>query len=170
MTLTIAVISIVISSVALAGVAVSLLFQARQLKVSQLQATWAAQLELMKMALDNPAVATNALGIADPEIYTSQVFLNWHIKYLELGYEIKAISALGVREAAKELFGGQFARDWWSWNRQSYESATTTTQRTKQFFTIIDAEYQRLKTTPISSNSRSRHEGAIDETRAPPST
>jgi hypothetical protein len=161
--LIIAIISTLISSIALAGVAISLLLQSRQLRISQLQAANSAQLELIKMALDNPSMASEVLGVPDSDLYAKQVFLNWHIKYLELGYEINAISATGVRQAAEHILATQTALEWWSWNRQLY-LGDTTTRRTKQFFAIIDAEFQHLKTASASSASPTNPQSTTDET------
>ena len=49
----IAIISTLISSIALVGVAVSLVLQARQLRASQIQASRATQVELIKVSIDS---------------------------------------------------------------------------------------------------------------------
>lgn len=96
------------------------------------------------MALDNPAMASVALGISDPDLYVKQVFLNWQLKYLELAYEINAVSAEAIRRNAAILFEAETPREWWSWSRQSYEDDTIS-RRAKQFFAIVDGEFQRLR-------------------------
>jgi hypothetical protein len=50
----IAIVSTLISSVALLGVAISLFLQARQLRASQIQTARASQMELMRSALEHP--------------------------------------------------------------------------------------------------------------------
>lgn len=95
-------------------------------------------------------MATATLGISDPDLFVKQTFLNWHIKYLELSYEINVISASAVRQVAKQLFEAQTPREWWLWNRQTYESDTMT-RRTKQFFAIVDGEFQRLNVRSTSA-------------------
>ena len=145
--LLIAVISALISSIALVGVAISLLLQARQVKISRLQAVRAAQLELMKMALDNPAMAADALGISDPDLYVKQVFLNWHIMYLQLGFEVDVFSPGVIQQTAAGLFEGRAAREWWEWNRRSYGTSPMP-RRVKQFFEIVDEEFQRHEAPP----------------------
>jgi Family of unknown function (DUF6082) len=101
----------------------------------------------MKMALDNPGMASAALGISDSDLYVKQVFLNWHFKYLELAYEIDTLSAETVRQVAASLFEAEAPRDWWSWSRHDYEDATIS-RRSKQFFAIVDAEFQRTRQEP----------------------
>jgi hypothetical protein len=98
----------------------------------------------MKMALDNPAMASAALGVADQDLYVKQVFLNWHLKYLELAYEINVVSAETIRRGAANLFEAETPREWWSWSRQTYEDETIS-RRAKQFFAIVDGEFQRLR-------------------------
>nr|WP_281901592.1 DUF6082 family protein [Phytohabitans aurantiacus] len=85
---TIAIVSTLISSLALVGVMVSLLAQVRQLQVNRLQAFRATQAELIKMALDDPALfadPADALA-ADSESSRRHGFLNWHMKHFQLGY------------------------------------------------------------------------------------
>jgi hypothetical protein len=148
----IALLSTLISSVALAGVAISLLLQARQLRTSQLQATRTTQLELMKMALDNPDIAAAALGYGDPETLVKRVFMNWHFQFLQFGFENNTISALSLRFSIAELFETEDTRNWWLWARRSYEIAATT-RREKEFFAIADQEFQRASQTSAPSES-----------------
>jgi hypothetical protein len=147
----IAIISTLISSVALAGVAISLLLQARQVRITQLQVSRAAQLELIKMALDNPTMASAAVGISNPDSYAKYVFLNWQFKHFELGYEIKTMSAENVRQSVAQLFENETPREWWSLARQSYEEGPVS-RRGKQFFAIVDGEFRRLTESPSSTS------------------
>lgn len=141
--LIIAVVSTLISAVALAGVVLSLLLQSRQVRISQLQTARFAQLELMKMGLDHPGMAAAALGQPDAELYSKQIFFNWHIRYLELAFDIKAVSEETVRAGAAELFEVELVREWWSWNRVYYQRLSAS-RRVRKFFTIVDSEFQRI--------------------------
>jgi len=50
-------IATVISSVALVGVAIGLLIQARQLQASQLQAARSLHVDFIKLAMEDPSIA-----------------------------------------------------------------------------------------------------------------
>jgi hypothetical protein len=93
---TIAIISTLISSIALVGVVVSLLLQARQIRVSQLQASRSAQAEMLKVAIEDPEVASAALGRSDVDVFAREIFLNLQMKTLELHYLLKLYPAANV--------------------------------------------------------------------------
>jgi Family of unknown function (DUF6082) len=157
----VATISVLISSIALAGVALSLLLQAWQLRTSQLQASRAAQAELVRICIDNPELTAAALGKTDPDGYVKSVFVNWNIKYLELSYSIKAISASSVQVQVAGIFGAEYPRNWWSEVRPIY-AAEATTRRERSFFAIVDREFNR------ASEDRDRAEHPGDTKSAEP--
>lgn len=137
-----AIISTLISSIALLGVVVSLLLQARQLRVSQLQASRAAQLELVKMAMDNPKMAGSLYGYNDPETYSRWVYLNWLLRYYELSYQMRDMTKASLKREAEALFKTEDSRNWWLMARGAYEVAATT-RRAREFFVMVDVEFQR---------------------------
>lgn len=138
----IAITSTLISSIALVGIAVSLLLQSRQLRISQLEALRIVQYNLLRMALDNPELIASLVEDRDPESFTKGIFLNWRSKVLELNYEVNAMSADSVRLQAKLMFGGQFSRDWWSETKPIYESEAKT-KRQKEFVTLLDEGFEQ---------------------------
>jgi hypothetical protein len=125
----IATISILISSIALVGVAISLILQARQLRASQLQAHNNAQLELIKLAVANPAIAGELSGATDLDAFLKRVYLNWHFSFLSMSYQIKTISDPALREVVKRIFTGEFARAWWTYAGPAYRVGATTRRR-----------------------------------------
>jgi hypothetical protein len=137
----VATISILISSIALVGVAVSLLLQARQLRVSQLQISHAAQFDLLKVGLDNPKLIAGLLE-EDPDSFAGAIYINWTTKYMELSYEIKALTADAVRLQAKLMFSAQFARSWWI-NAKPLYNAEATTKRENDFVALLDEVYEQ---------------------------
>jgi len=156
----IAIISTLISSIALTGVAVSLLLQARQLRASQIQASRSAQVELIKMAVDNRELISQLFG-SQPESYLKDVFINWLFKYLELGYSVKVISAKSVQIQALRLFEFDYPHEWWARAREVY-SVEATTKRERQFFAIIDKTFGQA--------ARRNQSGGSPVTDGPPST
>lgn len=137
-----ALISTFISSIALLGVAVSLLLQSRQLRTSQLEASRAAQSALIQMGLANPKLTAEVFGSSDRDWLAKAGLVNWQVKFWEMSYLTKAMSAKSVHVQAAELFASEFPRDWWSRSRELYK-VDATTRREREFFTIIDSEFER---------------------------
>ena len=145
----IAIISTFISSVALVGVAISLLLQARQLRAAQLQVSRAAQSDLIAMALTNSQLVSEALGEPDPNSFAKSVYINWRFKYMELSYSVGALSATAVSNQAAMMFDAEFPRHWWAVAREHYrlEAATKSEQ---EFVAIVDEAFRRAAQEPNS--------------------
>jgi hypothetical protein len=141
-TLAISLISIIISFVALAGVAVSLFMQNRQLRISQIQATRATQATLMQIGLNNLPLAAEAFGFPDPDWLGKATLVNWQVQHWHSSHLIKAMSDEDLRLQAAGLFASEFAREWWVYARES-ERAATKTKVEKRFFQIMDTEFDR---------------------------
>jgi Family of unknown function (DUF6082) len=137
----IAIISTLISSIALVGVAASLLLQARQLRASQVQASRVAQIELIKMAIDNRELISDIFG-DEPGSYLKARYVNWFFKYLELGYSMKIISEKSVQVQAMMLFDTDYPYKWWIRAREVWEIEAST-KRDRNFFKIVDNAFQR---------------------------
>jgi Family of unknown function (DUF6082) len=109
---TLPIISTLLSSIALIGVALSLLLQARQLRTNRLQASRAAQIDLIKLSMDNPEVTSAALGWADLDAYVKSNLMTWNLKNMEMSYANRVLSAAGVHIEASLLFNAEFPREW----------------------------------------------------------
>jgi|SRR5579875_475258 len=138
----IALISTLISSIALAGVAISLLLQARQLRTSQLQAARGLQAELIKLGFDNPDLISDTLAVQDINNYLRGSFVNWCLKSLELGYLTGIYSPESIQVQVTILFGAEFPRDWWGGARDVYRLEATA-KREREFFEIVDQTFKR---------------------------
>jgi hypothetical protein len=138
----IALLSVLISSIALVGIAISLLLQARQLRASQVQASAASHAELMKFALENTAAAMALISDDDPEIFAKEVALNWHISHLLMSYNNKTLSEAHLRRLVGSLFATEDSRSWWTTAGPSYDDDATS-RRERRFFAIVDAEFQQ---------------------------
>jgi Family of unknown function (DUF6082) len=157
-TLAIAIISLIISCVALGGVAAGLMLQARQVRVSQIQTVRSAQLELIKLALEYPIMASAAAGVSDPDLFSQASYLNWQMKYFEMGYETGYFSDSAVRRIAVILFEVEIPRNWWAGGREMWASQCPT-KRARQFFALVDAEFQRYNSPDSSSAALDNREG-----------
>ncbi len=155
----IALLSIVISCIALLGVAYSLTMQALQLRASQLQISRATQLEVVKMVIDNPELLSGSVDSSDPAGATRiGSFLNFRLKQLELSYSVKAISSESVRLQARIIFAEGYPVKWWRSVREIYETEAVT-RRERQFFTmsvIQNPQVIEKKKIPRAASNASR--------------
>src|SRR5690242_6399785 len=108
----ISVISVLISSIALFGVAVGLLFQARQLRASQIQAARASQVELLKFAIGNPGMVKAMDGFSDSSTFVNYVIRNWYFTYLSMSYDNRTITKTGLQRVAETAFKDEITRDY----------------------------------------------------------
>jgi Family of unknown function (DUF6082) len=137
----IAVISTLISSIALLGVAASLLLQARQLRASQLQAARSAQFDFVRVQFERPELAAAVFGDKFP---LESALANWYMKYLELSYLLKAASRDSILVQATLLFSGKYFLEWWETAQKIYQSEATG-KLEKEFLDIIDQAFQDAK-------------------------
>lgn len=144
-------ISTIISSSALIGVVVSLILQARLLRTTQLQAVRMAQVELIKLEIEHPQIVQKVAGEAEQCDIAQRAYFNWRVKFLELGHSSKVVSPASVGIQAAILFeSGEFYL-WWGAVRHIYQ-AEATTKLEKDFFHIIDRQYER-QSGPISADN-----------------
>jgi hypothetical protein len=145
--LLIAVLSTLISSVALIGVVVSLFLQARQLRANQIQIARASQVELLKFYFENTSMVADWLQVKDVKQFDTEVLANWYVTHLSLTYENRAVSKAYLKNMAAALFASESSRVWWAAHGDTY-SAAATSRRDKDFFTILDLEFQRASHVP----------------------
>jgi hypothetical protein len=107
---------------------------------SRLQASRAAQAELIRLGIENPAIVSAVLGRGDPDDYIRAVYMNWFVKSIELSYSLKAISAESVRVQASRLFEASYPRAWWNDTREVYR-AEAMTRRERDFFVIVESSF-----------------------------
>jgi hypothetical protein len=172
-----AMISALVSSVALVGVAASLVIQTRQLRTSQLQATRAAQAEMVQIWLGNPRLfLPGDDATAEPtDLYAFHAFTNLVLKYLELGFEIGVVSEPSVRMQAADLFQSRYRQHWWSEVARPVYNVEAKTRRERRFARIVDEEFGKAakeskradRTTDTAVKAR---EGTISSEHAAPTT
>jgi uncharacterized protein DUF6082 len=141
------VLSTLISSVALIGVAVSLFLQSRQLRANQVQIAHASQLELMKSGLDRPSLIIDlgfGLGAPDEDTFIKYIYLNWYINHLSTTFDLKTTSKLRIQRIAEDVFTADVPRKWWVVARESYRDRAVT-RRQKEFFAIVDGAFQKAQ-------------------------
>lgn len=132
----------IISSFALIGVAVGLVLQSRQLKAGQLQIVRQMHLELIKIMIENPALATTIYTDRDPAYLANASFLNFQMILLETNYSLKMLPGKALGFHVRSLFASEFARTWWATLARDTYEAEAVTKLEKEFLAIVDAAFQ----------------------------
>jgi hypothetical protein len=136
-------VSAIVASAALIGVALSLAFQSRQLRLMRIQSVHMMQFELERMVVADPAIYPSHLHRNDPEEIKRGCFLMMWIKYIEMGYQIGHFDDKAVRSNAEMVFGDPAFRDYWRLIRSRHASSARNS-RQKHFFSILDESVNSL--------------------------
>ncbi|MEV3857630.1 DUF6082 family protein [Streptomyces sp. NPDC050095] len=143
-------VSALLSGLAVIGVIVSLILQAREGKASRVQTARAAHTDLIKTAIENPDYL-ECWGGPDPTrtvlMRRQHMYINLVISYWEMSYEIGDLKDDWLAAVCDEVFTGEIGRSFWERNRAARIS-TAPTRRLKHFNEIIDERYRRALATP----------------------
>jgi hypothetical protein len=139
----IATISIAISAIALVGAAISLIFQARQLRLSLLQSLRTTHAETIRMALDHPEIVAKVEGNDDPELIAKRAYVNWNMQHLRMSFLLKSASRDLVQSEAELMFQAQFVRDFWK-SAESLYKMEARSRREDEFVKIVNDAFRRV--------------------------
>jgi uncharacterized membrane protein len=157
-------VSALLSSFALVGVAISLLYQSRDNQNAREQTTRNLQFELIRMAMGDPSLMTAGGAPWDLEIPPDSSFLRqflyvqlW-VSFLGGNFTIGELPESAVRHiAAHELFRSEAGRNYWA--AAGEVQMANSKGRRKRFFHILDDEYKKAissgipTATPISGSN-----------------
>jgi Family of unknown function (DUF6082) len=149
-------VSALLSSLALVGVVISLLYQARDSRTAHEEASRKFQHDLLKMELDDPSLM-NAFGapygLSIPNDFIRQfLFIQMWVSYLSGNYAIGESSEANIRQfAANELFRSTAGRSYWKAAGQLQLGLSK--GRRNRFFRLLDDEYEKAlsRNVPIAS-------------------
>lgn len=138
---TIVVISEFISSIVMIGVVATLFVESRQLRTSRVRASRALHVEIIRLVLDYPDIASVvALDISSDD-YKKYAFFGLLLESWELDYELRTMSAKSIKVQARTIFKSDYARTWWSSvARQAWRDAAAAKSE-KEFFALVDGEF-----------------------------
>jgi hypothetical protein len=150
--------SVVLSAGALAGVAASLAYQARQTRIATEETTWTAHRELLLLSLANTEFLTcwepPSIAVTSEEwrriVYAHLIIQDW-----EKSYQFRLINDDQLTKTFALHFRGQTARDHWRNSRDFYvrHAAAGENPRLRRFVDLAERAYEAAVTTgpPISS-------------------
>lgn len=139
--------SAVLSGIALVGVSLSLLVQARQAKVERIRIARERHMELLRIALDAPDVYGPVIGLdaSRSTIDTRQfLFSTMWVNYARVGFQMGVLSEDILHD---DIFGPAFRnepiRKWWVAVRKVWSDDLVPDRRERRFVQIIDEEYRK---------------------------
>ncbi|BCJ77686.1 hypothetical protein CS0771_72300 [Catellatospora sp. IY07-71] len=141
-----------VSTLALGGVAVSLVMQSRDNKMNREQARRGFHLDLYAMALDDPALL-ECWGEVVPPAYTQEqhrqhVYVNQIVSFWSMLYKVDELPDDELRQLAAALFAGAPGRRYWN-IAGAYRKALRGTRRTREFVRIVDEEYTKAAVSDV---------------------
>ncbi len=147
-------VSALLSSLALASVAVSLLYQSRDNQNAREQTTRMLQFELIRMAMSDPSLMTASGAPWDLDIPSDSssirqfLYVQLWVSFLGGNYTIGELPESAVRHlAAHELFRSEAGRNYWAAVGQV--QIKDSIGRRKLFFRILDDEYDKVMSSGI---------------------
>jgi hypothetical protein len=150
--------SALLAVLALIGVVVTLVLQARETRTARQEARRTAIGDLLKMAMDDPELDEcwgPVPAEEDPRTRRQMMYVNMIISEWQMSFETKALGEMRLRAIAGEMFQGRIGRAFWESARQ-IRIATSQTRRARRFHQIPDQEYRRAPAPP-PENSPAGH-------------
>lgn len=143
----------IISVIALAGVAASLMLQSRANMVIREQANRAVHIELLKMAMSDPLYcrawgpffASDDFDEAREHMYVNLIISSWQSRWRTYGTTEESL-----RVSMHVLFSGETGRRFWVTAREIRMKAPAS-RREAKFDQILEEEYQLAGINPASS-------------------
>lgn len=138
--------SAVISVLALVGVVLTLIYQARETKRAREETRRQAIGDLLKMAMDDPDLDECWGPVPepdDPKNRKQQLYTNMIVAAWEMSFEMGAIPEHRLRYASNEMFRGRVGREYWR-NAREGRISTSANRRERRFHQILDEEYQKI--------------------------
>lgn len=142
--------SAVLSVLAVIGVAVTLVLQARDSRSLRLQAIRESHIRLLEMAMNDPELnkVWGPSGLSDPFVQQRQnMYANMILSQWEMSYATRSLTDDHLRLLAAEFLSGTIGREFWALARQA-RLDTSESKLNRRFHELIDEEYQRSLTTP----------------------
>ena len=161
-------VSALLSSFALVGVAVSLLYQSRDNQNAREQTTRNLQFELIRMAMGDPSLMTAGGAPWDLDIPSDSssvrqyLYVQIWVSFLGGNFTIGELPESAVRHiAAHELFRSEAGRNYWAAVGQL--QIANSTGRRKRFFRILDDEFNKAMSSGIPAAKPIRERSAEAE-------
>lgn len=138
--------SALLTGLALIGVAGSMVYQVRAIRVSRQQASREQHAHLVEMALTDPVYQRAWGGLYDmyssSDRYRQHGYINLIISFWQEHYVLGDYQDHSMRGLAASLFRGEAGRDFWADTRDTRMEAAESS-RDRRFCHIIEEEYRK---------------------------
>jgi hypothetical protein len=154
--------SAVLTGVGLCGIAVSLLMQWRQNRITQVYSIRQRQFELVKLALDNPRyLYVEGPAVASDPHSELKVYANLLVGHWAMSWDLGVTNEQLLRASAARLFSTSAAREWWTTWGHSY----LTSRRRRRFFNILTFECSQAMILASQPTKGTNNEEGASKTR-----
>lgn len=140
-----------LSVFAIIGVTVTLIYQAREVKVAREEARRNAIGDLLKMAMADPDFNECWGPTGLEESFKDQrqhMYVNMILSQWQMSYETGALGEKRLRVVAEEMFLGRVGRKFWQ-DAREIRLATSENKRANRFHEVLDEAYQNVVHLPI---------------------
>ncbi len=147
--------SAALAALALVFVGAGIIHQARQTKIAQLQSSRVMQLELVRMALEDPTLQegwSRSLDLPYDE-WRLHAYLNLIVMYLRMTFVMGEMSEKDLRRTMRNRFRTQLGRDYWEQSRHAHLTAATT-RREHDFYRISEETYEEASRNPVLADPK----------------
>jgi hypothetical protein len=148
-------VSAVISGLAFAGIAVSLLLQWRQTRTSQIVAARERHFELLRLSLERPELSPVGRGQVDEATFTRRIISNMFVAHWGMLWDLDLIEELALRRDFAELFKEEVARQWWADLGFGAEWGDRSSGHRRAFLRIANSEYDLALRVSVPRQERS---------------
>ncbi|MFD0519407.1 DUF6082 family protein [Paractinoplanes durhamensis] len=139
--------SAMLSVLALLGVAISLILQARESRAAREQARRALHFELLRMAMDDPfyLAVWGPFAPADTDRYREHMYANLIVSHWQMDWDVGTLDEEHLREVAAVFFQGPIGHRFWGNTRELRAKAERRHRKRWRFHTILDDEWRKAQ-------------------------
>jgi hypothetical protein len=152
------------SGIGLAVLGVSVLVQARQARIAQLQAVRMHQFELFRLAyeqtdLQNVLGRTSEMGPAE---WRQHTYLNLIFRHFEMAYLIKGVTRGDLKRVMEETFRDSFAQKYWDHAGPDF-MLNAGSRRARGFHRLVQSAYDRAATAATTDGVAAVRRGVTED-------
>ena len=141
--------SAILSAVALIGITLSLMVQARQARIERVRITRERHMELLRIILDAPEVYSPIIGVEAARSGTDTrrfLFCTMWVNYARMGFEAGVLTEeLLHDDIFAPAFKSEPMRKWWTRARKYWSGNLIQGRKDRKFVQIIDEEYRKAE-------------------------
>lgn len=145
-------VSAVLSGLAFLGIAISLILQRKEMRVSQLVTARERHFELIKIVLERPELGSQRIPEDSDHVYSKKLLANLWLSHWRMLWDIGQTGDDQLRRDCIALFEDAVHREWWHKVRVFWTDDGT--RKSHHFALVVDQAYEQVSTSdPYASSS-----------------